>query len=238
MVDALAARLPAGAVRLNTAVERVERSRRRRLDRPRARPTAARSFAAVIVATPSHVAASCWRRSTPSWPRSWARSSTRARRSFRSATIATQVAHPLNGMGVVVPAIESSPILAVSFSSQKYTHRAPEGKTLLRVFAGGARRPELAEMDDDKLRPAGPRRTAPTAGHLAASRVTAASPTGRGRCRSTTWATRTSSRGSTPASSNSPAWPWPATLSRRRHSRTASTAAKRPPMRVLGGDKP
>ncbi len=49
-----------------------------------------------------------------------------------------QVAHPLNGMGVVVPAVEQSPILACSFSSQKYAHRAPDGHLLLRVFAGGA----------------------------------------------------------------------------------------------------
>jgi protoporphyrinogen/coproporphyrinogen III oxidase len=49
--------------------------------------------------------------------------------------------------------VENSPILACSFSSQKYAHRAPEGHVLLRVFAGGARRPELAEMDADQLRP-------------------------------------------------------------------------------------
>ena len=56
-------------------------------------------------------------------------------------------------MGAVVPAVEDSPILACSFSSQKYPHRAPEGKVLLRVFVGGARRPELAEMPDQELRP-------------------------------------------------------------------------------------
>jgi len=56
-------------------------------------------------------------------------------------------------MGAVVPAIEDSPLLACSFSSQKYAHRAPDGKVLLRVFVGGARRPELAEMEDEKLRP-------------------------------------------------------------------------------------
>ena len=56
-------------------------------------------------------------------------------------------------MGVVVPAVERSPILACSFSSRKYPHRAPAGKELLRVFVGGARRPELAEMDDGELRP-------------------------------------------------------------------------------------
>jgi oxygen-dependent protoporphyrinogen oxidase len=63
-----------------------------------------------------------------------------------------QIGHPLDGMGMVVPAIEQSPILACSFSSRKYPHRAPEGKELLRVFVGGARRPEMAEMDDQRLR--------------------------------------------------------------------------------------
>jgi oxygen-dependent protoporphyrinogen oxidase len=64
-----------------------------------------------------------------------------------------QIGHPLDGMGAVVPAVEQSPILACSFSSRKYTHRAPEGKTLLRVFVGGARHPELAEMPDEQLLP-------------------------------------------------------------------------------------
>jgi oxygen-dependent protoporphyrinogen oxidase len=65
----------------------------------------------------------------------------------------SQVGHPLLGAGAVVPAVEQSPILAVSFSSQKYAHRAPQGKVLLRAFVGGAHRPELAEMDDQKLLP-------------------------------------------------------------------------------------
>ena len=71
---------------------------------------------------------------------------------------AGQIGHPLDGMGAVVPAVEQSPILACSFSSRKYPHRAPEGKELLRVFVGGARRPELAEMDDDRAAAAGARR--------------------------------------------------------------------------------
>jgi oxygen-dependent protoporphyrinogen oxidase len=66
---------------------------------------------------------------------------------------ADQIGRPLDGMGAVVPAIEQSPILALSFSSVKYTHRAPEGKVLLRAFVGGARHPELADMDDQQLRP-------------------------------------------------------------------------------------
>ena len=48
-----------------------------------------------------------------------------------------QVGHPLDGAGAVVPAVENSPILACSFSSQKYPHRVPQGKVLVRVFVGG-----------------------------------------------------------------------------------------------------
>ena len=56
-------------------------------------------------------------------------------------------------MGFVVPKIEQSPILAGSFSSVKYEHRAPQGNFLIRVFAGGARAPELATMPDVQLVP-------------------------------------------------------------------------------------
>jgi oxygen-dependent protoporphyrinogen oxidase len=63
-----------------------------------------------------------------------------------------QIGRSIDAMGAVVPAIENSPVLAISFSSIKYGHRAPDGKVLLRVFVGGARRPDLAEMHDDRLR--------------------------------------------------------------------------------------
>ncbi|MDR3233888.1 MAG: protoporphyrinogen oxidase [Planctomycetaceae bacterium] len=66
---------------------------------------------------------------------------------------AKQIKQEFRGMGFVVPAIERSPILAGSFSSLKYEHRAPAGKTLIRVFAGGARAPELAELEDAQLIP-------------------------------------------------------------------------------------
>jgi len=64
-----------------------------------------------------------------------------------------QVKQEFRGMGFVVPKIEQSPILAGSFSSVKYEHRAPAGKFLIRVFAGGARSPELAVMPEEQLVP-------------------------------------------------------------------------------------
>ncbi|MDR1477434.1 MAG: protoporphyrinogen oxidase [Planctomycetaceae bacterium] len=64
-----------------------------------------------------------------------------------------QIKQPITGMGFVVPKVENSMILAGSFSSLKYPHRAPEGKQLIRIFAGGARNPSSAEMGDSELVP-------------------------------------------------------------------------------------
>jgi oxygen-dependent protoporphyrinogen oxidase len=63
------------------------------------------------------------------------------------------VAHPLDAAGIVIPRREGRRILAVSFSSQKFPGRAPEGSVLLRTFAGGALDPETATLDDARLLP-------------------------------------------------------------------------------------
>ena len=62
-----------------------------------------------------------------------------------------QVAHPLDGFGAVVPAIEGRSILAVSFLSVKFPSRAPVGTVVMRVFLGGATQPELYEYDDARI---------------------------------------------------------------------------------------
>jgi oxygen-dependent protoporphyrinogen oxidase len=61
------------------------------------------------------------------------------------------VAHPLDGFGFVVPAIEKRRIIAGSIASVKFPGRAPQGKVLLRVFVGGALQPALAELSDAEL---------------------------------------------------------------------------------------
>jgi oxygen-dependent protoporphyrinogen oxidase len=63
-----------------------------------------------------------------------------------------QVAHPLDGFGVVVPAIEGRSILAASFLSVKFPSRAPAGTALMRVFVGGATQPGLFDLEDEELK--------------------------------------------------------------------------------------
>ncbi len=62
-----------------------------------------------------------------------------------------QIAHPLDGYGCVVPRVEGRPLLACTFSSVKFTGRAPEGTALLRTFWGGALEPGVLDLDDTAL---------------------------------------------------------------------------------------
>jgi len=62
-----------------------------------------------------------------------------------------QVAHPLNGSGFVVPQVENTGILAVSWLSSKWPNRAPDDRVLLRVFVGGARDPRALGKSDAEL---------------------------------------------------------------------------------------
>ncbi|SHK77477.1 protoporphyrinogen oxidase [Rhodothermus profundi] len=63
-----------------------------------------------------------------------------------------QVAHPLDGFGLLVPAVEREfQILGTLFSSSLFPNRAPEGHVLLTTFVGGMRHPEQALLPDDRL---------------------------------------------------------------------------------------
>ncbi|MCL4249822.1 MAG: protoporphyrinogen oxidase [Anaerolineae bacterium] len=53
--------------------------------------------------------------------------------------------------GVVIPRSENRPINAVTMSSIKFNHRAPDDYVLMRAFFGGSRSPQTVELDDATL---------------------------------------------------------------------------------------
>jgi oxygen-dependent protoporphyrinogen oxidase len=61
------------------------------------------------------------------------------------------VAHALDGFGMLVPSCERRRILGTLFSSSLFEDRAPPGHVLLTTFAGGRRNPDLAAQDDVTL---------------------------------------------------------------------------------------
>lgn len=58
---------------------------------------------------------------------------------------------PLDGYGFLVPRSERRPILGCLWSSIIFPGRAPDGKVLLTVMAGGARDPEIAALGHDEI---------------------------------------------------------------------------------------
>jgi len=62
-----------------------------------------------------------------------------------------QVQHPLDGFGVLIPAVEKRKELGILFSSSLYDGRAPEGHVALTVMIGGMRQPALARQSPEAL---------------------------------------------------------------------------------------
>ena len=61
------------------------------------------------------------------------------------------VAHALDGFGVLVPSAERKRILGVLFSSTLFEHRAPSDFVLLTCFLGGVRQPDVGRMSTAAL---------------------------------------------------------------------------------------
>ena len=145
---ALAAALPAGTIRTGTAVRRVVRNEPvspwlvELLDGP---PMEAD---AVVLATEAHAAARLIDAQDPGLALQLRAIPYASSIIVNVAYRRDQIQHPLDGFGVVVPAIENRPLLAVSFLSVKFPSRAPAGTALLRVFIGGATQPENCDLDD------------------------------------------------------------------------------------------
>jgi len=58
------------------------------------------------------------------------------------------IAHPLDGFGMLIPKKENFHILGTLFSSTLFPGRAPRGNVLLSTYIGGARQPQFAELSE------------------------------------------------------------------------------------------
>ena len=151
LVDAVAGRLNPSRVRLNTPVDSMIPFRGGwEVYLPSGRPERGPKLDAthVIVALPAWGAAEVLATTDADLTKM-------LRRIPYASTLTVNLAYDryrmrtsLAGMGFVVPAAEKRRILACTYASTKFAGRAPADKALLRVFMGGACRPELAEVDD------------------------------------------------------------------------------------------
>lgn len=62
----------------------------------------------------------------------------------------SDIAHPLDGFGVLVPGAEGFSILGTLFTSTLFPNRAPRHHVTLTTYLGGSRQPDIAEMDEEQ----------------------------------------------------------------------------------------
>jgi oxygen-dependent protoporphyrinogen oxidase len=62
-----------------------------------------------------------------------------------------QVAHPLDGFGMLMPSRAGRQTLGVLFSSTLFPGRAPAGQVLLTAFIGGVRNEAVATLDETEI---------------------------------------------------------------------------------------
>jgi len=152
LTDTLAARLPAGTLLLNTSVETVIPGRPHRLVWKHDGQSGSGEFDAVILAVPASGLAQLTFGTLGERP--LALLDTIPQPPVSSLFLGyrrEQVAHPLDGFGGLVPAVEKREVLGILFSTTLFPGRAPEGHVGLTIFAGGTRQPENARLDTPAL---------------------------------------------------------------------------------------
>jgi oxygen-dependent protoporphyrinogen oxidase len=105
----------------------------------------------VVVSAAAHSAAPMFAASVPALARALGAIEYAPVCVVASAFRREDVAHPLDGFGVLVPKKEARRVLGTLFSSSLFEGRAPAGHVLLTTFAGGRRNPEMTALDDDAL---------------------------------------------------------------------------------------
>jgi oxygen-dependent protoporphyrinogen oxidase len=146
--EALVARLPAEALRANYPVQAVQRQDRGWVV---SAGYASDQFDAVIVATPASAAAVLLEIASAELA-----SELRAISYSSSVTVAlgfdqnVRVALP-PGFGFLVPRREGKRLLAATFVHNKFPHRAPKDRALLRCFLGGSRDEQVLQLTDENI---------------------------------------------------------------------------------------
>lgn len=151
-IASLSESLPPGVSRLGTQVDelRGEPSRAGQQWTVRCGPEAL-NFDAIICAAPAAVASRLLKEIQPQ------AASLLAHIPYASSVVAAMIVNRsdlrarTDGFGLIVPRAERRPTLAISYSSNKYAGRVPEGEILLRLFFGGALAPEVVDLPDSEI---------------------------------------------------------------------------------------
>ena len=148
LIEALAQRLPAGAVRTNARVDTIRRSSTS--DDWTVALADGTSIAAdtIVLACPGHESSRIVAGMDPALASELGRLRYASCVTVHLVYSSSAVGKPLSSFGFFVPRTEGVPILACSYVSKKFADRAPRDAVVFRAFLGGATRPETNDLDD------------------------------------------------------------------------------------------
>src|SRR5438094_216417 len=150
MTNALAARLCASSICLSTTVQQL-RFKEDGWMVSASGAGAPELFDSLIIATPAHTAAVILQSVSTELA-----DELRGVRYTSSITATLGYGHSVRsslppGFGLLVPHSEGRRLLAATFVHNKFSHRAPEDRALIRCFFGGSRNEEILQLHEDEI---------------------------------------------------------------------------------------
>jgi oxygen-dependent protoporphyrinogen oxidase len=149
IVEALQAQLSGADIRLGVQVERVESGEAGY--RVVCRGGLEFSAAAVVLATPAFVTADIIHGLDPALSQILQAIPYVSTATVTVAYPLRDIARPLDGYGYIIPRAEARPILACTWTSTKFPHRAPDDFGLIRAFVGRAGQEDAVGSTDEDL---------------------------------------------------------------------------------------
>ncbi|HEU5079961.1 MAG TPA: protoporphyrinogen oxidase [Opitutaceae bacterium] len=152
LTDALAGKIPAGSVELGSRIESLISGNAWQVVWSRGGETRTETVGGVVLALPAAAVARLTFGALAEAPLS-------TLDTVQYAPVASlfvgfrreQVAHPLNGFGVLIPSREKRQILGAIFSSSLFPDRAPPGHVALTVLSGGMLNRSAANGSDEEI---------------------------------------------------------------------------------------
>ncbi|MGE5760443.1 MAG: protoporphyrinogen oxidase [Gemmatimonadota bacterium] len=149
LADALMARLPLGAVRCGVAVTEIARKDfAYRVTLADGTSVVARRL---LLAIPAYVSAQLLATLDPALAGELAAIPFVSTATVSLAFPAAAVPRPLDGYGYVSPRAEGGPIVACTWTSNKFPDRVPKGMVLVRFFIGRAGEEAIVDAPDERL---------------------------------------------------------------------------------------
>jgi len=153
LVDALVAQLDPDALRTGTRIKALGREGGQWL--VLRQDSTAERFDRVIVATPGYIAAGLLRSVEPRLASALGEiaysSSVTVALGYATSGFDGRGSQRDDGFGFLVPRSEGKRLLACTFVHNKFPHRAPEDRLLLRVFLGGSHDPAVLQIPDEEI---------------------------------------------------------------------------------------